>query len=134
MGNRFLRMAVIYALLGVTLGIVMAASHDHTLTPLHAHLNLLGWASMALFGLWYRSAPAAADTRMAKIHFWAHNIALPVLMVALAMLLNGNNAVEPILALASIVVGLGLICFAINLWRFTGSSAPQASAGNERVG
>lgn len=123
MGNRFLRMAVVYVLLGVTLGIVMAASHDHTLTPLHAHLNLLGWASMALFGLWYRSAPSAAETRLAKIHFWAHNIGLPIQMVTLAMLLKGNNAVEPILALASIVIGIGFVCFAVNLWRFTGSTA-----------
>lgn len=66
MGNRFLRLAVIYVLLGVTLGIVMAASHNFTFRPVHAHLNLLGWASMALFGLWYRSAPAAAETRLAK--------------------------------------------------------------------
>ena len=44
-------------------------------------------------------------------------------MVALTMLLKGNNAVEPILALASIVVGVGLVCFAINLWRFTGAMA-----------
>ena len=69
MGNRFLRVAVIYVLLGVTLGIGMAGSHNYAFAPVHAHLNLLGWASMALFGLWYRSAPAAGETRLAKVHF-----------------------------------------------------------------
>ena len=120
MGNRFLRLAVIYVLLGVTLGIVMAASHNYTLKPVHAHLNLLGWASMALFGLWYRSAPAAAETRLAKVHFWLHNIALPIQMTMLAMYVNGNNSVEPVLALASVVMGIGFACFAINLWKHTG--------------
>ena len=120
MGNRFLRLAVIYVLLGVTLGIVMAASHDYTFKPVHAHLNLLGWASMALFGLWYRSAPAAAETRLAKVHFWLHNIALPIQMTMLAMYVNGNNSVEPVLALASVVMGIGFACFAINLWKHTG--------------
>ena len=122
MGNRFLRLAVVYVLFGVTLGIVMAASHEFTLAPVHAHLNLLGWASMALFGLWYRSAPSAAETRLAKVHFWAHNIGLPIQMITLAMFVKGNNSVEPILALASIMVGIGFACFAVNLWRFTGST------------
>jgi hypothetical protein len=120
MGNLFLRLAVVYLLLGVTLGIVMAASHDYTFTPVHAHLNLLGWASMALFGLWYRSAPAAAETRLAKVHFWLHNTMLPILMVTLTLFIGGNKAVEPVLALAAVVTGIGLVCFAINLWRHTG--------------
>lgn len=33
MGNRFLRLAVIYLLLGVSLGIAMAASHSYTMRP-----------------------------------------------------------------------------------------------------
>ena len=122
MGNRFLRLAVVYVLLGVTLGIVMAASHNYTLKPVHAHLNLLGWASMALFGLWYRSAPAAAETRLAKVHFWLHNIGLPIQMITLTMYVNGNSSVEPVLALVSIVVGIGFACFAINLWQHTGGN------------
>jgi hypothetical protein len=28
--------------------------------------------------------------------------------------------VEPVLALASVATGIGLVCFAINLWRHTG--------------
>jgi len=120
MGNRFLRLAVVYIVLGVTLGIFMAASHDHTLRAVHAHLNLLGWASMALFGLWYRSAPAAAETRLAKVHFWIHNTMLPIQMITLTMLLRGNETVEPVLAIASVVMGIGIVCFAINLWKHTG--------------
>ena len=121
MGNRFLRMAVLYIVVGVALGIVMGASKDFTFRPVHAHLNLLGWASMALFGLWYRSAPAAGETGLAKFHFWVHNIALPIQMTTLAMEVTGNETVEPILAAASIAIGIGFLCFAINLWKFTGA-------------
>lgn len=60
MTNRFLRIAVLYLLVGVTLGIVMAASHDHRMAAVHAHVNLLGWVTMALFSLFYRAVPAAA--------------------------------------------------------------------------
>ena len=119
MGNRFLRLAVLYLLVGVGMGIFMAGSHNYTLRPVHAHLNLLGWATMGLFGLWYRSAPASGETRLAQVHFWLHNIALPIQMVTLAMFLNGNTAIEPVLAVASVVMGVGLICFAVNLWKHT---------------
>ncbi len=120
MGNKFLRLAVVYFLLGVTLGIVMAASHDFTLRPVHVHLNLLGWASMGLFGLWYRSAPAAAESKLAKLHFWIYNLALPIQMATLAMYVSGTTAVEPVLAIASMAVGVSVVCFAINLWKHTG--------------
>ena len=121
MGNRFLRLAVVYVLLGVSLGIVMAASHDYTFRPVHAHLNLLGWASMALFGLWYRSVPAAAETRLAKLHFWLYNIAFPIQMSTLAIFVSGNVSIEPVVALASAAIGISLVCFAINLWKHTGN-------------
>jgi hypothetical protein len=43
------------------------------LAPVHAHLLLLGWASLALAGIIYHLYPAAGTTRLARIHFWAHN-------------------------------------------------------------
>lgn len=119
MGNRFLRIAVIYFLIGVTLGIVMAASHDFTFRAVHVHVNLLGWVSLALFGLWYRSAPAAAESTLAKLHFWIYNVALPIQMATLAMYMGGNTSVEPVLAIASTAVGISVVCFAINLWKHT---------------
>ena len=51
--------------------------------------------------------------------FWLHNIAFPIQMVTLTMFVNGNKAVEPVLGLASIVIGVAFLCFAINLWKHT---------------
>lgn len=42
------------ALGGMALGIVMGIAQDFTLAPSHAHLNLLGWVTMALYGLYHR--------------------------------------------------------------------------------
>lgn len=121
MGNRFLRLAVIYIVIGVTLGNVMGATMNFALAPVHAHINLLGWVSMALFGLFYRSVPAAAETGLAKFHFWLHNIAVPIQMGLLTMVLTGDEAMHPPLGIASIAVGIGFLLFAINLWKFTGA-------------
>ena len=123
MSNRFLRLAVVFFILGVALGIVMAASHDYTFRPLHAHLNLLGWVSMLLFGLFYRAIPAAAESALAKAHFWIYVPALVVQMAALALFIGGNPAIEPVLALASVAVGVAVLCFAAVVWKHTGRAA-----------
>jgi hypothetical protein len=50
-----LLMAGLSALGGMILGIVMGILQDFTLAPAHAHLNLLGWVTLALYGLYHRS-------------------------------------------------------------------------------
>ena len=119
MGNNFLRIAVVYLLIGVTVGLSMAKGHDHTLAAVHAHINLLGWVSMFLFGLFYRAYPEAERSAFGYLHFWIHNIALPIQMVSLAMLVSGDTSVEGWVAGASIAVFVGLILFAINVWNST---------------
>lgn len=48
---------------GVVMGIAMGMSHDFRLAPVHAHLNLLGWTSLALMGLTYRAWPDLCRNR-----------------------------------------------------------------------
>lgn len=100
-----------YFIVGVALGLYMAATQDHTMHPVHAHLNLLGWVSLGLFGLFYRVVPAAATTRLAQAHF--------VQMVTLFALFLGYPGVEPLLGVVSFVVGAGVLCFAAVVWRNT---------------
>src|ERR1035437_4366581 len=116
-GIVWLKAAAIYFVLGVSLGIYMGASGDHMLFPVHAHINLLGWASLALIGLIYREFPNLANTRLAKAQFWLHNLGLPVLMVTVAGLLRGNTALGPVVGVAAAVVGLSVVLFALNLFR-----------------
>lgn len=55
--NTFLRFGVLALLVGVGLGMWMGANENFTLRPIHAHINLIGWASMMLYGLVYRAFP-----------------------------------------------------------------------------
>ena len=59
--QRFLLLAVAVGTTGMAMGIVMAVGHDFTLAPAHAHLNLLGWVSLSLYGLFYRAYPDATN-------------------------------------------------------------------------
>jgi len=65
----FLLLATLCLTAGVSLGIWMGIAHDFALAPVHAHLNLLGWASLALFGLAYRAWPVMAASPLALVHF-----------------------------------------------------------------
>jgi hypothetical protein len=123
--------AVVYFCIGVALGVAMGASGDHSLAPLHAHINLLGWVSMGLFGLIGAVYPATTQGPVATAHFWIHNLGLPVLLVSLAARLKGHDAVDPVLGLASIVVGAGVLLFAyrvIAALRVSSVSAPAMAS------
>ena len=115
MGVRFLKIAVVYLFIGAVMGLAMGLSQQFTLAPVHAHLLLLGWASFALVGLVYHLYPAAAETRLARIHFWLHNLGLPVFMVALGMLLTGHPSAGPLVGISALVVILGLTSFVTNV-------------------
>jgi cbb3-type cytochrome oxidase subunit 1 len=49
--------AVCLGIAGMIIGIIMAASGNHSVFPAHAHLNLLGWVSLFLIGIFYRLHP-----------------------------------------------------------------------------
>lgn len=68
-GILWIKAAVIYFIMGVGLGIYMGASGDHLLVPVHAHFNLLGWASLAVIGLVYQQFPVAGSHRLATVQF-----------------------------------------------------------------
>ncbi len=123
LSNWYFRTAMLYILIGVTLGNIMGASGDHSLFPLHAHINLLGWVSMSIFAFFYRLHPAAAATRTAKAQFWVYVAGTFAQLILLFILLRGNPGVEPALGAASVIVGLAFLAFVVNAWKFTTSTA-----------
>jgi hypothetical protein len=120
---RWIAIALVYFVAAVSLGIFMAASQDIRLRGLHVHLNLLGWVSMALFGVVYRLFPQVAATRLAALHFWLYQLALPPMMAGLAGLLLGHAALMPLVAAGSLVVGAAIVLFAVAFWRRDSGSA-----------
>ena len=121
-GIMFLQIAANYLVVGLAVGLTMAITSNMLLTTVHAHILLLGWATMALAGIVYRLMPRCQDSVLAKVHFWGHNIGLPILMVSLGMFLYGVKSAEKVVAVGSVVVLLSLLVFTINLFR---NSSPE---------
>ena len=128
MGLRFLKIAVVYLVLGAILGLIMGIRQNFALVPVHAHVLLLGWASLGLAGVVYHLYPAASETQLARLHFWLHNIGLPVFMVGLGFVLTGAEAIVPVVVIAAIAVLLGLVLFAANVL-LNIKAASQVSSG-----
>lgn len=112
----WLKLSMLYLIVGVSLGIMMGASQDFTLRPVHAHVNLIGWTTMALAGLIYTVFPQAGNSRLAAVHFWIFNVSLPVLMAALAMMLLGKTAALPFLIASEMTLAAGVLVFAANIF------------------
>lgn len=124
-GIIWLKVAILYLIVGVGMGIAMGASRNFTLRPVHAHLNLLGWTTLALAGLIYSAFPLAGKSMLAKAHFWLMNLSLPVMMTALGFALSGNMAWLPALVVSEIVAALAILVFAANL--FINLKAPDTA-------
>ncbi|RYG20634.1 MAG: hypothetical protein EON96_00590 [Caulobacteraceae bacterium] len=124
LSNTFLRLAVVFALIGIALGAWMGGSGDHGLMGVHAHINLLGWVSMFLYGLFYRAVPEAAVGLLARVHFWIAVVGFLIFMPALTVALSNYT---PLMGAATIglmagplMVFIGMILFAIIVFRATG--------------
>src|SRR5258708_13258860 len=104
LSRRWFLCAITYFVIGISLGVYMGASGNHSLFPAHAHINLVGWVSMGLIGLLYRSFPAAAQSALAPWHFWLYQLAAPVMLLASAALYSGYAKAAPVATFPSVFV------------------------------
>lgn len=116
-GLNLVKIAAVYMMIALIMGLAMGISGDFVLSSVHAHMSLLGWSTMGLAGLIYMAAPGCGRSRLAKLHFWGHNIGLPVMMVSLALMSYGVAAAEKAIAASSILVLASLAAFAVNVFR-----------------
>lgn len=114
-GVRLLKISAVYMVIGLIMGLAMGISGDFSLSSVHAHLSLLGWATMSIAGIVYMVMPRLSRSRLASLHFWGHNLGLPVMMVSLGLFTYGHAAAEKAVALGSTIVLLSLLLFAVNL-------------------
>lgn len=130
----FLRTAVLYVLAGMSLGIFMAVSDDHTQMPTHAHMNLLGWASMALYAVVYRVWPEAARSPLAPWHFWIANLGTLVVVIGVAGIMAGHEeSFGPIAGVGAILSLIGMLLFATIVYTRVGVTGAH-SAGVAELG
>lgn len=100
------------------LGAYMGINQDFTLAPAHAHMNLLGWVSLFMFGLYYRTHRNAV-TRLAHLQiatFVAGYLAMAGGMVG--MFLIDHEGFLPVTVVGSLLLIVSVIQFLVIAWLF----------------
>ncbi|MCF6371071.1 hypothetical protein [Rhizobium halophilum] len=116
LAQMFFKTAVIFLIVGIAMGLQMAISGNHNVIGPHAHANLLGWVTMALFGTYYAFNPAKSETRFAVAQFWIYTGGVVVMVPSLYLLYLGYPQAEPLTALSSLVILAGVLMFAVVLF------------------
>ena len=132
----FFAVAPIYVLIGMGFGIYMGAAMDFTLAPAHAHLNLIGWVTMAIYGTFYALAKDSSQL-LARITFWLNNVGTCLLFPSLAMVLrfgDQSSFVLPLIISEFLALG-AMLCFAISVWQvlLKSGSEPLSTGHRTRV-
>ena len=125
MDRKFVLTSLIYAVIGMALGIFMAASQNHGQMVSHAHIMLAGFVVTFIYGLCHKLWLDSDGTLLAKIQFYTHQVGVAIMSIGL-FLLYGNfvklEVIDPILALSSIAVLFGMLLMGV---LFIKSGNPQ---------
>lgn len=124
----YFKTAIVFLIIGIAAGIHMSISGDHEVTGAHAHTNLLGWVTMALFGAYLTFVPEKARSRLARIQYGIYTLGVAVMMPSLYFMLRGNPALEPLVAISSLVVLVGVLLFAVVIFSGKVARAGEAAA------
>ena len=111
----FFLTATIYVTIGMLWGIQMSASGDHGMMPAHAHLNLIGWVTMALFGVYYHLVPKAAGHVLAKAHFAIATAGLVIIVPGIIMALQERG--EALAKIGSVLTLFSMLLFVFTVFR-----------------
>lgn len=112
MDRKFIMTAFGYAILGLMLGIFMAATKDHSQFVTHAHIMLLGFVVSFIYALCHKLWLNNITSKLAVAQFYIHLVASFVIFVGLFLLYGQfveGEQIDPVLAIASIIAFIGVI-------------------------
>ncbi len=119
----YLRMSVIYFIVGALIGFCMLLwpSESGYYTPVHVHLNLLGFMSMMIYGVGYHILPKFSgqliySPAILKVQFWVSNAGLIGMTLSWPFMLRGDESSAGLVLIASAFLSLvAIVLFAFNI-------------------
>lgn len=122
----FFRAGILFLLVGIGLGLAMSITQVHDVIGAHAHINLLGWVTSAIFGGYYALNPAKAEGLLPRIHFWLYTAGVVIMSASLYLLLKQTPGMEPFVAAGSLLTAAGIVLAAWVIFTPTAAAAPTA--------
>ncbi|WP_422030190.1 hypothetical protein [Roseovarius sp.] len=111
----FMVLGLIAALAGMSWGLYMSGIEDHSLSPAHGHLNLLGFVAFSVFAFYYHAVPGADVGLLPTVHFLLSVAGLALMIPGIALAIEGGT---PAFAVAgSVISALGMLAFLVVVLR-----------------
>lgn len=110
--RKYVACALSYAIVGMALGIFMAASNNHSQFVTHAHILLVGFLLSFCYGIIHKLWLVQPNIFAAKTQFVIHQIAAISMFIGLFLLYSRAipaEKIEPILGIASMSVFVGAL-------------------------
>ena len=110
----YVALALVLLIIGEALGFYMGMMNDMKWRSVHIGIVLIGFVTLALYGVLFRLWPAMKEGALARTQFWITVIGIAGLIVGSVMqTLNGSIAV---LAASSAVVIVGTLLLGWLFW------------------
>ncbi|WP_432354253.1 hypothetical protein [Sporosarcina sp. A2] len=124
MGARWIKIAVLYFLLGVGFGLYMHATVQLQWGATHAHINVVGWLTTAAIGVIYSVFPQAGNSALGIAHFWLYNMGLPFLLFGMWAIYAGlpGIVIQIVVWGGGGALALSIIAFILNVFKNVHSS------------
>jgi hypothetical protein len=116
MDRKFVMTAFVYAIVGLALGIHMAATKNHGQMVTHAHIMLLGFVVTFLYGVTHKLWLGNTSSTLATVQYYTHQVGTITLLTGLFLYYGrivSIETIDPVLAIASIVVLIGLVLMTV---------------------
>ena len=117
-------MAALCGLAGMVFGAIMGITQDFSLSPSHAHLNLVGWTSLALMGGYY--ALSGRGGRLGWSNFVLSSAGALTMSISLGIYLAGNKPFLNGVLIGTVLAVAGMIAFVSSV--LAGWSSAKAAA------
>ena len=115
MGAKWIKISVLYFLIGVGFGLFMHATVQLQWGATHAHINVVGWLTTVAIGVIYSVYPEAGNSNLGKWQFWLYNIGLPILLIGMLII---QPVVGAPIALIHLCVWIGGLALALSIILF----------------
>lgn len=112
MDKKFVLTGLGYAIVGLALGIFMAASKDHGQLVTHAHIMLIGFVVSFIYGLCHKLWLNNSTSKLAVTQYYVHQVGTLVVLIGLFLYYGkfvSIETIDPVLAISSIAVFAGMV-------------------------
>jgi len=137
LGVKFLKVSLIYFIIGVTMGAIMTIGSIYDFVILsklferaHAHINLIGWVSLSIIGFIYYLLLKNPDKplyseKLGNMGFWLINIGICAEFVALLIggyaqassFQAGNYVIKMLIVIFAFVMMIGVYFSVYNIYK-----------------